>query len=616
MVNLKFDESSKNLKTGSEIILKKLGVDFDIEISVRKSDRLFIFCDGEKGCIEYITDTSFFRMLAMFFKEYKKCSTFSYEEKIKFEKCGPMLDMSRNAALKVEKIKEYIEYCAMMGLNTFGLYLEDMYELDDHPYFGYMRGKYTKEELKEIDKYASLFGIEAIPFIQTLAHMERYLHWDEAKKIRDTFTCMLAEEESTYEFIEEAIKTMSECFTSKKIHVGMDEARDFGLGEYLRRNGYKDRTEIILGHLKRVSEIAKKYDQSISIWSDMFFKLASKDGKYSADDVNINENIKALIPDNVTLTYWSYVAEDEEEYDEMFKIHNKMSDKISFAGALQSYNGPTCDIINSEKALQPALNACVKNNIKEIYATIWMDNGAECDFFMTLAGLQLYAENMYSDGDYIKKAKENFEHITGANFDAFWDMSQFHCIFDGREYKAWVFRVYGKKAVYQDILSGMCEEHLESMPMSEHYKFYAEKMATYIDSDSKWNDYYVYAKALFDVVALKTEIAENLRKAYMSKDIEYIKSVCNYKLDDLYNKLEELKTLRIDMWYENNKPFGGEVLDIRLGGVMSRTKTAKERLEKYLNGEIDRIEELEEKRLPFASYYSRNFDRMVTNGIM
>ena len=89
-----------------------------------------------------------------------------------------------------------------------------------------------------------------------------------------------------------------------------------------------------------------------------------------------------------------------------------------------------------------------------------------------------------------------------------------------------------------------------------------------------------------------------------------------YKLDELYNKLEKLKTSRMNMLYKNNKPFSSEVLDLRLGDFMSRTKTTKERLTKYVSGEIDRIEELEEKRLPFSCYHSKNFDRIVTNGIM
>ena len=616
MIIFDFDEYSKNLKTGAEIIVKKAGADADVKISVKKSERLFISNGEAGGCIEYITSASFFRMLTLFLKEYKKKSTFTYEEKLNFDKCGPMLDMSRNAVLKVEKVKEYIEYIAMMGLNRFVLYLEDIYELENYPYFGYMRGRYTKEELKEIDKYAELFGIEVFPAIQTLGHMERYMHWDEAFPVRDTMNCVLVEEEKTYELIECMIKNMSECFSSRKIHVGMDEAHDFGLGRYLKLNGYKDRFEIMLKHLKRVNDIANKYGMSISIWSDMFFRLTSEDGSYNSDNAERYERIKALIPDGVTLVYWSYNQESGEVYDEMLKIHSRMCDNISFAGGIASYFGFTCDTLNSYRITQTALNVCKQNNIKDIYATVWDDNGGECDLFMSLCGVQLYAENMYGDTDLEAKAKENFEFITGASFGAFMDMSQFHNIFDGRKYEHYWLRYNGKRLLYQDILLGLCDEYLKKEPMSGHYRYYAEKMNEYITGENDWNKYYRYVHTLFEVLAQKCEIAENLKKAYLNKDYAYLKDVSENKLNILYKNVEALKKQALEIWYTNNKPFGGEVIDVRLSGLLGRIETAKSRISDFTDGKIEKIEELETEKLPFTTYYSSNYSNMLTAGIM
>ena len=44
------------------------------------------------------------------------------------------------------------------------------------------------------------------------------------------------------------------------------------------------------------------------------------------------------------------------------------------------------------------------------------------------------------------------------------------------------------------------------------------------------------------------------------------------------------------------KPFGYELLDIRIGGVITRLKSAGRRIERYLAGDIMRLEELEEKK--------------------
>ena len=45
------------------------------------------------------------------------------------------------------------------------------------------------------------------------------------------------------------------------------------------------------------------------------------------------------------------------------------------------------------------------------------------------------------------------------------------------------------------------------------------------------------------------------------------------------------------------KANGYEVLDLRFGGLESRTRTAIRRINLYLAGEIDKLEELDEKRL-------------------
>ena len=75
-----------------------------------------------------------------------------------------------------------------------------------------------------------------------------------------------------------------------------------------------------------------------------------------------------------------------------------------------------------------------------------------------------------------------------------------------------------------------------------------------------------------------------------------------------------------DHYYHQPNAIGGfDVQDIRLGGLMARIQTAREVVLDYLNGEIDRIEELEQERLPFVSegsksknIYYNSWLRMVT----
>ena len=95
-----------------------------------------------------------------------------------------MLDCSRNAVFTVEKVKFVIRTLAKMGMNVLMLYTEDTYEVPGELYFGSYRGRYTKAEIQEMDAYASMFGIELVPCIQTLAHLHNALKWPGKNEIQ------------------------------------------------------------------------------------------------------------------------------------------------------------------------------------------------------------------------------------------------------------------------------------------------------------------------------------------------------------------------------------------------------------------------------------------------
>ena len=58
----------------------------------------------------------------------------------------------------------------------------------------------------------------------------------------------LVDGNKTYELIDNMLKTLSDCFSSKLIHLGMDEAHTFGRGKYLDKYGYKTVGEIMKKH--------------------------------------------------------------------------------------------------------------------------------------------------------------------------------------------------------------------------------------------------------------------------------------------------------------------------------------------------------------------------------
>ncbi len=188
-----------------------------------------------------------------------------------------------------------IRHLALMGFTSFMLYTEDTYEVPEYPFFGYLRGRFSQNELKEIDAYALQFGIEMIPCMQVLAHLEGTLRWKSFNNIIDVGDILLIGEEKNYEFIEAMIKSCRNCFHTNRIHIGMDEAHQMGNGKYMSLHGYRDKSELFLEHLDRVVKICEKYDFKPMIWSDMFFRIAF-DGEYYVSEGEIEQRVIDMVP--------------------------------------------------------------------------------------------------------------------------------------------------------------------------------------------------------------------------------------------------------------------------------------------------------------------------------
>jgi len=121
-------------------------------------------------------------------------------------------------------------------------------------------------------------------------------------------------------------------------------------------------------------------------------------------------------------------------------------------------------------------------------------------------------------------------------------------------------------------LVGLVDDYLDKNPMGEYYKTLAKDLKSYGHDHERWEDYYRFAEFLCDALFLKCEIAQNLRRAYLSDDQAYLKKVAEEMLPLLYEKIDRQHKLHKKMWYKTYKPFGFEVIDVRYGGLKAALK--------------------------------------------
>lgn len=531
-------------------------------------------------------------------------------QSLKFNRFGVMLDESRNAVMKPEMVKKYMDIMADLGYNCLMLYTEDTYEVDNQPYFGHNRGRYSQLELKDLDTYAKSKGIELVPCIQTLAHLKAIFRWPEYDRFRDCDDILLCSDEKTYNLIEDIFATLDKCFSSRIVNIGMDEAHMIGRGKYQDIHGYENRFDILLKHLNKVSEIAKKYNFELIMWGDMFFRLLnqSNGGKYTDSEIKVPQEVKDMIPDNVKLIYWDYYSHSKQNYDNGIKAHKAIKDDIWFAGGIYTWTGFAPHNSFSMKANEAAIASCIEQGVDNVIVTLWGDNGAECSKFAALPCLYYTAQLAKGISD-IEIIKSGFEEQYGIAFDDFLsvDLPDTPNGKSGRVINA------DKYLLYNDCFMGLFD-NMVTPDFSNKYAVAAEKLEKLSDNNDFKNVFVSLAK-LCRVLEIKCDLSVRTRNFYESGNKSALEELLS-DYDKVINRLEDFYASYEKQWMWENKPHGFDVQDIRIGGLIRRVKHCKNRIKDYIDGKIDCIEELKELVLDVACRKNDNdvicFERWET----
>ena len=167
---------------------------------------LMVVRNGAETTVHYARKADAFRALGRLLGETgRNAATHDFSEKARFELLGVIVDVSHNGVLRPETVRALIRRCVLMGINTFILYAKDTYEVPGEPFFGYLRGRYTQKELRDLDAYANRFGVEMFLAIQTLGHLGQVLQWPAYADYRDMDEILIVGEKKTYELIDRMV---------------------------------------------------------------------------------------------------------------------------------------------------------------------------------------------------------------------------------------------------------------------------------------------------------------------------------------------------------------------------------------------------------------------------
>lgn len=574
-----------------EIELSKKG---DLTVTVNFGKSYTLVKKGNAVSITLERESQLFHALTLLLARADE-REFSYEKTSPIESMIFMADCSRAAVLTVETCKKLIAFLAKLGYTGLELYTEDTYEVEGEPYFGHLRGRYTQKELRELDSYAKQFGIELIPCIQTLAHLGGLFVSPHYEQIHDLYDCLLIDEDKTYELIEKMFRSIRSAFTSNTLHIGYDESYYAGRGKFLDQHGYEDKGKLLRRHLSRVLEIAARYGFHCKIYADMFFQNNELVGERD-------------LPDGVDYIYWDYFSRHRKHYEIRLDAYQAALPSVEFTAGAWKWLGPAPQNRYGMVHIRPGVEAAKRHGLKTISLAAWGDDGAACPLFAALPQIAYFAALCYFDKVDLAFVAKLFSATTGADWKDFLLLDLPNGYRSPRARRA----NPAKYLTLNDPLYGMLDAHVGE-DAKDYYKTAAHRLNLAARRvDANWKYLFDESAALCRFLSRKANMGNDLARLYHAGNKE---GLADYRVSRIEKSIRELdalmKTIRAS-WYQENKPFGLEVIEGRLGALRARLSEASLRIEEYLNGKIDSLPELDEKKLPLGAgdpceYYARWF---------
>ncbi|MEV6959777.1 beta-N-acetylhexosaminidase [Streptomyces sp. NPDC051207] len=193
---------------------------------------------------------------------------------------GAMLDVSRHF-FDVDEVKRYIDQLALYKINKLHLHLSDdqgwRIAIDSWPRLatyggstevgGGPGGYYTKEQYKEIVRYATSRFLEVVPEIDMPGHTNAALasyaelNCDGVAPplytgIRVGFSSLCVGKDVTYDFVDDVVREIAELTPGTYFHIGGDEAHSTPHADYV-------------AFMDRVQPVVAKYGKTVIGWHQL-----------------------------------------------------------------------------------------------------------------------------------------------------------------------------------------------------------------------------------------------------------------------------------------------------------------------------------------------------------
>lgn len=303
-----------------------------------------------------------------------------YEE-LNFKIRGFHLDIARGGVPRVDTFKGIIRWLFLLKYNYFFIYLEDLYPWRSYPDIGVSRGRLTEEEWNSIVNYGELYGIEVVPSLELLGHMENILSLPRYSRFRELWWVprdgtLDASNEEARAFALRLLQDVLETSRSRFIHIGGDETWSLGRGRSLDRVGFVFKgPELYLTHYRALLDMVKRYGKVPVVWGDMLTGVYLPSEERAMWGNVINDRMW----DEVIIANWNYEPLSVGEFRDMISRVGHYNNQLACPG-LSNWNRFYPNFERALTNIRNFLTAARESGLGGFLITAWGDDGEECLF--------------------------------------------------------------------------------------------------------------------------------------------------------------------------------------------------------------------------------------------
>jgi hexosaminidase len=274
---------------------------------------------------------------------------------------GVMLDISRDKVPTMESLRRVVDLLASLKVNQVQLYSEHTFAYRSHGEVHAAASPLDAAEIRELDAFCRARHVELVPNQNCLGHMNRWLAHDRYRPLaiapegfvdpfgisRQPMTIEPGNPDSL-KLVRELLAELLPLFTSRRVHVGLDEAWELPA----------ERMEDFLGWVTTLRAVPELEGREMLMWGDM---------------ISGRTDLVARLPAGVTVCEWGY--DDWHPFDEHCAALAEAGVPFWVAPGTSSWLSILGRFTNARSTCSRAAAAALAHGGSGYLNTDWGDNG-------------------------------------------------------------------------------------------------------------------------------------------------------------------------------------------------------------------------------------------------